>query len=132
MTDLHKKKCIPCEGGTPSFNLEEIHKYLKKVDGWDVKKNEEKNYFLEKEFKFKDFKNSQIFINKVGEILEQERSVLLKIRNFGSKSLEELYARLDELGFLPEETNGEDTEAINDMENDKDSESFEVPEEEEP
>ena len=72
MTDLHKKKCIPCEGGIPSFNLEEIHKYLKKVDGWDVKKNEEKNYFLEKEFKFKDFKNSQIFINKVGEIAETE------------------------------------------------------------
>ena len=72
MTDLHKKKCIPCEGGTPSFNLEEIHKYLKKVDGWDVKKNEEENYFLEKEFKFKDFKNSQIFINKVGEIAEAE------------------------------------------------------------
>ena len=72
MTDLHKKKCIPCEGGIPSFNLEEIHKYLKKVDGWDVKKNEEENYFLEKEFKFKDFKNSQIFINKVGEIAEAE------------------------------------------------------------
>ncbi len=72
MTDLHKKKCIPCEGGTPSFNLEEIHKYLKKIDGWDVKQNEEKSYFLEKEFKFKDFKNSQIFINKVGEIAETE------------------------------------------------------------
>ena len=72
MTDLHKKKCIPCEGGAPSFNLEEIHKYLKKIDGWDVKQNKEKSHFLEKEFKFKDFKNSQIFINKVGEIAETE------------------------------------------------------------
>ena len=36
MSDLADKKCIPCEGGIPSFNLEEIHKYLKKVDGWDV------------------------------------------------------------------------------------------------
>ena len=36
MNDLADKKCIPCEGGIPSFNLEEIHKYLKKVDGWDV------------------------------------------------------------------------------------------------
>ena len=42
-------------------------------------------------------------INKVGEVLERERSDLLKIRNFGDKSLEELYGRLDELGFLPEE-----------------------------
>ena len=73
-------------------------------------------------------------INKVGEILEQKRSELLKIRNFGSKSLEELYARLDELGFLPEEINiqdsGEDPET--DTINDKDLESFEVSEEEEP
>ena len=29
MNDLADKKCIPCEGGIPSFNLEEIHKYLK-------------------------------------------------------------------------------------------------------
>ena len=36
MSDLADKKCIPCEGGIPSFNLDEIHKYLKKVDGWDV------------------------------------------------------------------------------------------------
>ena len=42
-------------------------------------------------------------INKVGEVLERERSDLLSIRNFGEKSLEELYGRLDELGFLPQE-----------------------------
>ena len=45
---------------------------MKKIDGWVVKQNEDKSYFLEKEFKFKDFKNSQIFINKVGEIAETE------------------------------------------------------------
>lgn len=42
-------------------------------------------------------------INRVGEILEKDRSELLKIRNFGEKSLDELYARLDERGFLPEQ-----------------------------
>ncbi len=42
-------------------------------------------------------------INKVGEILELERSELLKIRNFGEKSAAELYRRLDEMGFLPKE-----------------------------
>ena len=45
MTDLANKKCIPCEGGIPSFNLEEIHKYLKKVDGWDVKSMDNKDYY---------------------------------------------------------------------------------------
>ena len=42
-------------------------------------------------------------INRVGEILEKDRCELLKIRNFGEKSLDELYGKLDELGFLPEE-----------------------------
>ena len=40
MTDLHEKNCIPCHGGVPPFDISEIHKYLKKIDGWDVKKKE--------------------------------------------------------------------------------------------
>ena len=36
MSDLSKKKCIPCEGNIPPFNNEEIQKYLKQVDGWKV------------------------------------------------------------------------------------------------
>ena len=72
MNDLLNKKCIPCEGGVPSLDLSEIHKYQKKVDGWDVKKNEKQIYFLEKNYKFKDFINSQKFIDKVGEISEKE------------------------------------------------------------
>ncbi len=72
MTDLKNKKCIPCEGGVPALDISEIHKYQKKVDGWDVKKNEKQTYFLEKSFKFKNFLYSQNFINKVGEISENE------------------------------------------------------------
>jgi len=72
MDDLATKKCIPCEGGIPPFDKSQIHKYLKKVDGWDVKSNEDKSYFLIKEFKFKNFKESQDFINKVGFIAEKE------------------------------------------------------------
>ena len=72
MSDLADKKCIPCEGGIPSFNLEEIHKYLKKVDGWDVESVDEKDYYIVKNFKFNSFLESQSFVNKVGEIAEQE------------------------------------------------------------
>ena len=61
MSDLAEKKCIPCEGGIPSFKIDEIHKYLKKVDGWDVKPDESKNYYLIKEFKYKNFLESQKF-----------------------------------------------------------------------
>ena len=70
--DLADKKCIPCKGGIPPFNMSEIHKYLKKVDGWDVKENQSKSFYLIKEFKFKNFLESQNFVNKVGEIAEKE------------------------------------------------------------
>ena len=72
MTDLAEKKCIPCEGGIPNFDITEIHKYLKMVDGWKVEADENKIYFLLKEFKFKNFKESQKFVNNVGEVSEDE------------------------------------------------------------
>ena len=73
MNDLANKKCIPCEGNIAPFDKSEIHKYLKKVDGWDVKSNVDKSYFLKKDFKFKNFVESQNFTNKVGEIAEKEK-----------------------------------------------------------
>ena len=72
MEDLSKKKCIPCEGGIPAFELSEIHKYLKKVDGWNVLSDDQKNYFIKKDFKFKNFIESEKFIIKIGKIAEQE------------------------------------------------------------
>ena len=72
MCDLLNKKCVPCEGGILPFDISEIHKYQKKVDGWDVKKKNDNIYFLEKNFVFKNFVNSQNFINKIGEISEKE------------------------------------------------------------
>ena len=48
MSDLLKKKCEPCEGGVLPFDIREIHKYQKKVDDWDVKKNSKNyKYFLD-------------------------------------------------------------------------------------
>ena len=72
MTDLLQKKCKPCEGSISALDISEIHKYQKKIDGWEVKSNEKKIYFLEKEFKFKNFLNSQKFINEVSKISENE------------------------------------------------------------
>ena len=72
MNDLIKKKCLPYEGGVSTFSLKEIHKYQKKVDGWDVKPNIKKIFYLEKSFKFKNFLDSQKFVNNVGEIAEKE------------------------------------------------------------
>ncbi len=72
MSDLLKKKCVPCEGGVIPFDISEIHKYQKKVDGWNIIKNDKDVYLLEKNFAFKNFRESQDFINNVGKISEDE------------------------------------------------------------
>ena len=72
MSELFDKKCVPCEGGVPALDISEIHKYQKKIDGWDVIKNEKNIYFLEKKFTFKNFVKSQKFVNEVGRISEEE------------------------------------------------------------
>jgi DNA-directed RNA polymerase subunit alpha len=55
-------------------------------------------------------------INRVGEVLEKPKADLLKIRNFGQKSLDELYDRLAENDLLPKS-------ASPDSEDDSDGES---------
>ena len=70
--DLLKKKCLPCEGGVIPFDISEIHKYQKKVDGWDITEDDNKIFFLLKKFKFENFIKSQNFVNAVGKISEEE------------------------------------------------------------
>ena len=72
MSDLTEKKCMPCEGGVLPFDISEIHKYQKKIDGWDVGKDDKNIYFLRKKFIFKNFLDSQNFVNQVGKISEDE------------------------------------------------------------
>ena len=72
MNKLLEKKCVPCEGGVVPFDISEIHKYQKKVDGWDIIKNDKNVHTLQKKFIFKDFMQSQSFVNEVGKISEEE------------------------------------------------------------
>ena len=53
MSELFDKKCVPCEGGVPALDISEIHKYQKKIT-------------------FKNFVESQKFVNEVGRISEEE------------------------------------------------------------
>ena len=72
MKDLLKKKCKPCEGGVVPFDVSEIHKYQKKVDGWNITKDKDEIFFLIKKFTFKNFLESQKFVKEVGKISEEE------------------------------------------------------------
>ena len=72
MSDLLNKKCKPCEGGIIPFDISQIHKYQKKIDGWSIDKDEKKIFFLVKKFDFNNFLESQKFVNNVGKISEEE------------------------------------------------------------
>tara|TARA_B100000674_G_scaffold424373_1_gene377480 strand:- start:230 stop:571 length:342 start_codon:yes stop_codon:yes gene_type:complete len=72
MSELFEKKCKACEGGVIPFDISEIHKYQKMIDGWNVVKDKNEIFFLEKKFDFKNFTQSQNFVNEVGKISEEE------------------------------------------------------------
>jgi len=48
---------------------EEMKPYLEEVKAWKLKDDTKK---IERKFKFKDFKEALAFVNKIGEIAEQE------------------------------------------------------------
>ena len=67
--NFHKRKCSPCSGNTPKLNKEEVLKNINSLNNWAVNDN---NEMIFKKFKFKNFKKSLNFANKVGEIAEIE------------------------------------------------------------
>jgi len=67
--DLKKKKCIPCEGGIPSLDKEEVKNYLTLVDSaWEDQENKK----IERKFHFVNFVHAMKFVNQVAEIAELE------------------------------------------------------------
>ena len=73
MSELLNKKCVPCEGDVVPFDISKIHEYQTKVDGWDILKDNKEIFFLNKIYNFKNFLESQKFINRVGKISEEEQ-----------------------------------------------------------
>ncbi|MBU6231963.1 4a-hydroxytetrahydrobiopterin dehydratase [Patescibacteria group bacterium] len=67
--DLAKQKCVPCEIGGQPMKAEEAALYLKDVPEWRASANFKR---ISREFEFKDFKEALAFVNKVGDIAEEQ------------------------------------------------------------
>ncbi len=65
---LSEKKCIPCKGGVAPLKGEQLRKLQKQLSGWDVVEE----HYLANTFKFDDFAGALRFVNRVGQIAEQE------------------------------------------------------------
>ena len=68
MNDLAGRQCVPCRGGVPPLPSEEVAKLQAQLDGWEVVAE----HHLRKEYKFEDFKAAQAFVNRVGEVAEEQ------------------------------------------------------------
>ncbi|MDO8494002.1 MAG: 4a-hydroxytetrahydrobiopterin dehydratase [Deltaproteobacteria bacterium] len=69
MTELAQKKCVPCRGGIPPLKGSELQKIHAELGGgWQVIDE----HHIEKEFKFKNFRDALTFTNKVGELAEEQ------------------------------------------------------------
>jgi 4a-hydroxytetrahydrobiopterin dehydratase len=68
MNELAAKECVPCRGAVPPLQGVQLVALLSQLDNqWHVI-NE---HHLEKDFKFKNFREALAFTNKVGELAEQ-------------------------------------------------------------
>lgn len=68
-SDLAAKQCVPCKGGVPPLKGDALRKLLAQLaNGWQLV-NE---HHLEKEYKFKNFREALDFTNRVVELAEQQ------------------------------------------------------------
>ncbi|MDI9501751.1 MAG: 4a-hydroxytetrahydrobiopterin dehydratase [Tissierellia bacterium] len=80
MTDLTKKKCVPCSEGADPLTEEEIKELLPRIhDEWKVVDNKQ----IERVFRFKDFQQALNFTNQVGAIAEEEGHHPVLITSWG-------------------------------------------------
>ena len=67
--NLLEKSCVPCRGGIPPLKSKEAQDLLTKVPSWSLTHTDSR---LERRFSFKDFAAALAFVDKVGEISEQQ------------------------------------------------------------
>ena len=66
---LTSKVCVPCKGGMPALNIQEAKELLTQTPGWELKEEAHHLYNL---FNFENFLDSLSFVNKVGQLAEEE------------------------------------------------------------
>ncbi|MBI2817450.1 MAG: 4a-hydroxytetrahydrobiopterin dehydratase [Acidobacteria bacterium] len=68
MSLLAAKTCVPCRGGVPPLKGAEIAPLARELPDWQVVKE----HHLLKSFQFPDFRTALDFVNRVGELAEEQ------------------------------------------------------------
>jgi 4a-hydroxytetrahydrobiopterin dehydratase len=68
MTELASKTCVPCKGGTPPLKGAELEELRRQLPGWEIVEE----HHLRKVFRVKNFREALDFVNRVGELAEEQ------------------------------------------------------------
>ncbi len=68
MIELASKTCVPCKGGVPPLKGEQLDPLRQQVPEWEIVEE----HHLRKSFRFKNFREALDFVNKVGELAEEQ------------------------------------------------------------
>lgn len=68
MSVLAGKTCVPCRGGVPALHGQELASLAGQVSGWRVTEG----HHISKSFDFQDFQTALQFVNRIGEIAEEQ------------------------------------------------------------
>ena len=68
MTELADKACVPCRGGVPPLKGAELEELIRQVPDWEVVDE----HHLRREFRFGNFREALEFVNRVGELAEEQ------------------------------------------------------------
>jgi 4a-hydroxytetrahydrobiopterin dehydratase len=68
MTELASMTCVPCRGDVPPLKGPELDAMKRKLPGWDVVNQ----HHLHRKFTFPDFVQALAFVNRVGDLAEQQ------------------------------------------------------------
>jgi 4a-hydroxytetrahydrobiopterin dehydratase len=65
MTELHRIRCVACEGGVAPLTPNEIKQFMTEVSGWSTSTD---NKWISRRFSFKNFYHTMAFVNAVAWI----------------------------------------------------------------
>jgi len=68
MSELAERQCVPCRGGVPPLQGDELKALAAQLAGWEVIDG----HHLQRTYKFKDFREALDFVNRVGELAEEQ------------------------------------------------------------
>jgi 4a-hydroxytetrahydrobiopterin dehydratase len=68
LEDLAAKSCVPCRGGVPRLEGDEVARLAGRVAGWEVVGD----HHLRRRYEFANFRRALEFVNRVGQVSERE------------------------------------------------------------